>query len=355
MEARETRLRLLAAEINEHERSVRDFLDPRQEQELVDEMNRRIQEFAQSDPEAHRPWADYRALARRTANHPSHEYLMLQWYTGGPEGSVQDPSRSVPPRLLRSIRRVEEYRTHLGRLEFRLDRAEFALRQAEAEYARRQAEGGSANGTPEVESPGVDPIDFGGMASMSDYDLFGYERRDFTSAFRQYLSPPRLEGDEEAQLAHLRDSFAARRIRVQHADSEEDFNILLRRLRSFSWAALRALDEPSEGNQLPQAFRARVSTEMAAICSFHAHLLHYQGPSGGVRAAEQDVDASEYEPIQSGVGAPESSDEDDEDGVEEDDSDEDEDDDEYGQEGDDEETSEEQSEEQSEEETQEQS
>lgn len=228
--ARESRRRLLTAEINEHERSVRDFRGPQQEQELVDEMNRRIQEFIQSDPDAHRSWADYRALAHRTAEHPADEYLMLQWYTGGPEGNVQDASRSVPPRLLRSIRRVKEYYTHLGRLEFRLARAEFALQQAEAEFARqqaeaeffrRQAEGETAHGTPEVESPGVEPIDIGGMASMSDYDLFGYERYDFTSAFRQYLSPPRLEGDEEAQLVHLRDSFAARRIRVQNTDSEE--------------------------------------------------------------------------------------------------------------------------------------
>lgn len=363
-EARETRRRLLMAEINGHERSVRDFRDPQQEQELVDEMNRRIQEFAQSDPEAYRPWADYRALAHRAAEHPAHEHLMLQWYTGGPEGSVQDASRSVPPRLLRSIRRVEEYYTHLGRLEFRLTRAEFALQQAEAEFARQQAEAESARrraegesdlGTPEVESPGVEPIDIGGMASMSDYDLFGYERYNFTSAFRRYLSLPRLQGDEEAQLAHLRDSFAARSIRVQHADSEEDFDILLRRLRSFSWAALRALDELSENRQLPQAFRDRVSAEMSVIFSFHTHRLQYQGPSGGVRAAEEEVDASEYDPIQSGVGAPESSDEDDEDGEEENDSDEDQDEDEYGEDGDDEESSEEQSEEQSQEENEEQS
>ena len=118
-EAHETRRRLLMAEINAHERSVRDFLDPQQGQELVNKMNSRIEEFAQSDPEAHRSWADYRDLTLRTADRPAHRYQMLQWYTGGPEGNVQDASRSVPPRLLRSIRRVEQYHTHLGRLEFR--------------------------------------------------------------------------------------------------------------------------------------------------------------------------------------------------------------------------------------------
>ncbi|GAB7333701.1 hypothetical protein MBLNU13_g05243t1 [Cladosporium sp. NU13] len=353
-EARETRRRLLTAERDEHERSVREFRDPQQEQELVNEMNRRIDEFAQSDPEAHRSWADYRDLALRTADHPAHQYQMLQWYTGGPEGSVQDASRSIPPRLLRSIRRVEEYTTHLGRLEFRHDRAEFALREAEVEFARQRAEGESADGTPEVESPGVEPIDDGGMASMEDYDLFGYERRDLNSAFRQYVSPPRLEGDEEAQLAHVRDSFHARRIRVLHADSEGEFDILLRRLRSFSWAALRALDELSENEELPEAFRARVATEMSAIGNFHVRRLQYQGPSGGVRAAEEEMNSSFYEPIQSGVAANAASDEEDEDGEEGDDSDEEKDDDD-GEDGDTEETSEEQSEDQSEEESQEQS
>lgn len=112
---------------------------------------------------------------------------------------------------------------------------------------------------------------------------------------------------------------------------------------------MRALDELSEDVQLPRAFRERVSAEMSVNGSFCAHRLHYQGPSGCVRAAEEDVDASEYESIQSGVGAPESSNEDDEDGEEEDESDADED--EYGGVGDDEETSEEQSQEQTEDES----
>ena len=50
--------------------------------------------------------------------------------------------------------------------------------------------------------------------------------------------------------------------------------------------------------------------------NFQLQNLEYQGPSGGVLAAEEDVDASDYDPIQSGVGAPESSDEDDEGGEE---------------------------------------
>ena len=103
---------------------------------------------------------------------------------------------------------------------------------------------------------------------MSDQDLFGYERRDTPSAFRQYVTPRRLEGDEEAQLAHVRDSFAARRIRVLRADSAEEHAILLRRLRSFRWSAFRALDDLADNDELPADLQARINRERSVLGSF---------------------------------------------------------------------------------------
>lgn len=283
VEARERRHRLLVEETDAREADMRAFRNRETERELEDELVRRIEEFAQSDPEAHRSWADHYELASRTAIIRAHLYQMLQWYTGGPEGSIQDASRSVPPRLLRQIRRVEQYYTHLERLEFRFHQAEFA------------------DGSREIE-----PIDEGGMASMSDHDLFGYELRSAHSAFTQYyFATFEAEGDEEARLAHVRDSFAARRIRVLHAASEEEFDILLRRLRSFVWSALVTFSDLTEtdNDQLPADFQERVISERAVLGRFQQDLLQYQGPSGGVRAAEEDDAASIYEPIQSGVAA----------------------------------------------------
>jgi hypothetical protein len=282
VEARERRHRLLVEETDAREADMRAFRNRETDRELENELVRRIEEFAQSDPEAHRSWADYYELARRTAIIRAHRYQMLQWYTGGPEGSIQDASRSVPPPLLRHIRRVEQYYTHLERLEFRFHQAEFA------------------DGSREIE-----PVDEGGMASMSDHDLFGYELRTAHGAFTQYFARFEAEGEEEAQLAHVRDSFAARRIRVLHAASEEEFDILLQRLRSFVWSALVTFSdlEECDNDALPADFQERVISERAVLGRFQQNLLQYQGPSGGVRAAEEDDAASFYEPIQSGVAA----------------------------------------------------
>jgi hypothetical protein len=334
MRAEQRRLRLLRELANACDEAVRAFRDHDDERELIGELERRIQDFAQSDPEAHRLWANYRDLTLRVMITPALQYIMLHWYTGGPEGNVQDASRSVPPRLHRQIERVAQYFTYLGRLQFRLEQAEFDLRQAESP------------GDP----PRNEPIDEGGMASMSDYDLFGYERRDAHSAFGRYVTPLRLEGDGEAQLAHVRDSFAVRRIRVLHADSEREHAILLQRLRSFRWSAVRALNELSENDQLSSDLQERIAREMSTIHNFQWNILRYQGPTGGVRAAEEESNASFNEPIESGVAATAASEMSEEDGEEEehgeegeeDDDDEDEDEEYY-------ETSEEQSEDQSEE------
>jgi hypothetical protein len=305
MEAEQRRLRLLRELATACDEAVRAFRDHDDERELFVELERRTQDFAQSNPEAHRIWAEYRDLTLRVMIAPALRYITLYWYKGGPEGNVQDASRSVPPWFHRQIDRVAQYFTHLGRLEFDLHQAE----------------------SPD-DPPGNEQIDEGGMASMSDDDLFGYGRHDFTSAFRQYVTPLRLEGDEEAQLAHVRDSFAARRIRVLHADSEGEHTVLLRRLRSFRWSAIRALNELSENDQLSADLQECITREISVFASFQFDLLQYQGPSGGVQAAEEEEDSSFYEPIQSGVAATAASEMEEEDDEEEDDEDDGEEDDE---------------------------
>jgi hypothetical protein len=305
MRAELRRLRILGEMVNACDEAVRAFRDHDDERELVDELERRVQDFAESDPEAHRIWADYRNLTLRVMITPALQYIMLYWYSGGPEGNVQDASRSVPPRLRRQLDRVVQYFTYLGRLEFRLQQAQFDLRQAES---------------PD-DPPRDEPFDEGGMASMSEDDLFGYERRDFPSAFRQYVAPPRLEGDWEAQLAHVRDSFAARIIRVLHAESEGVHIVLLRRLRSFRWSAIRALNELSDNDQLPSDLQERITSEIGVLASFQFDVLRYQGSSGGVQAAEEEEDPSFYEPMQSGVAATAAGELEEEDDEEEDDED----------------------------------
>jgi hypothetical protein len=136
---------------------------------------------------------------------------------------------------------------------------------------------------------------------------------------------------------------------VLHADSEGEHIVLMRRLRSFRWSAIRALNELSENDQLPSDLQERIAREIGVLAGFQFSNLQYQGPSGGVQAAEEEEDTSFYEPMQSGVAATAASEleeeDDEEEGDEEEDDEEEDDEEEDDEEEDDEdgETSEEQS------------
>lgn len=84
--------------------------DSAERQLLVNELERRAQDFAENDPEAYEEWNQHREHTRAATDSPARQYQMLLWYMRGPEGSVHSVSRRVPFRLIsadRSRREVE--------------------------------------------------------------------------------------------------------------------------------------------------------------------------------------------------------------------------------------------------------
>ena len=107
-------------ETDAREDRLRRYRNSGEDRLLLDELERRVQEFAISDPEAYNFWNIHRGLTRQATDCTPRQYQMLLWYRGGPEESIHDVTRHVPLRRVRQIQRVERYYTELARLECRV-------------------------------------------------------------------------------------------------------------------------------------------------------------------------------------------------------------------------------------------
>ena len=285
-QARMEAIRVQIAERNEQSRlarvadmratAFRAHRDSPELQHLLRELERRAQEFATNDPEAFRQWNQHRRVALLATDSEARQYQMLFWYHLGPEGSINDVSRRVPSRLLRQIARVERWYTRLARLEWRWHRAETDER--------------SRSSMPDTDnswagSPSYEPVGF-----ESSEDGLGFEN--YTPRYDPNTEPERL-------LAHVSANFSARRIRLLHASSPEEFAILLGRMQSFIVQALETFEHlvlmGETDLQLPEDFPQRVSDEMSLLTTLQEEGMEYDDPSGEDGSSDEESNASTIE------------------------------------------------------------
>lgn len=245
-------------------------------QQLLRELERRAQEFATNDSEAHHQWHQHRESTLLATNSQARQYRMLFWYHLGPERSANDMSRRVPSRLLRQIVRVERWYTRLARLEWRWHRAE--------------TDEGSRSNMPDTDnswagSPSYEPVGF-----ESGEDGLGFEN--YTPRYDPNAEPERL-------LDHVGANFSVPRIRLLHASSVEELAILLARMQSFIAQALETFEHlvlmGETDLQLPEDFSQRVSDEMSLLTTFQEEGMEHDDSSGDDGSSEEESNASTIE------------------------------------------------------------
>lgn len=168
--------------------------DSPEHQRLLNELERRAQEFARNDPEAYDQWSEHRRLSRLATDSPARQHQMMLWYTRGPEGAIRDASRWVPSPLFRQIIRVERWYTRLARLEWRLHRAEM-----------------------EDESRASMPDTDNDWAGSPSYEPVGFESGESGLGFENYSPRHNPNTHAELLLANVSANFSTRRIRLLHA------------------------------------------------------------------------------------------------------------------------------------------
>lgn len=134
---------------------------------------------------------------------------------------------------------------------------------------------------------------------MPSYEPVGFESSENGFGFDNYS--PRHDSTTEAELllAHVRANFRARRIRLLHAASAAEFDILLERMHSFIVQALETFEhlqiEGENDPQLPADFLQRVADERSLLTTLQEEGMEYDGPSGDVGSPDEESDASGLE------------------------------------------------------------
>jgi hypothetical protein len=253
----------------------------RLEQELVN----RIREFRQSDPEAYAEWQAFAGVANRATVSRSRQLQILQWYTGGPSGSIHDPARRVPQGLLRQLRRYEQWYTEEARLET-------SLHVAQMEDESR---------------PELSPRKM--IAANDNYwgfhteQVFGYERREFRNGFSDYIA--RGPGGGARLLDHLRANWEVREMRLLHA-SHTEHRELWRRMVAFaqSTRAAFAILNQHYDSQSASARAEHVRPLEITISEFPDQIYQFRGPHGYNATASvpgRDRNVSPFEAIRNRI------------------------------------------------------
>lgn len=266
----------LARVSNSHATAFRTHRDSPEHQRLLDELERRAQEFARNDPEAYDQWNEHRRLSRLATDSPARQHQMMLWYTQGPEGAMHDASLWVPSSLFRQIIRVERWYTRLARLEWRLHRTEM--------------EDESRTSMPDTDN------DWAGSPS---YEPVGFESGESGLGFENYSPRHNPNIQAERLLANVSANFSTSRIRLLHAPSAEEFAILLARMQSFVLHALETfvhLELVGETDpQLPEDFLQRVADERSLLITFQEEGMDYDDPSGDFGSSDEESNVSDIE------------------------------------------------------------
>lgn len=247
-----------------------------------DEFLRRAEAFARNDPEAYEEWFTFCRLAYRCSTSMSRRFQIIQWYTGGPHGSIHDSTRRVPDNLLRQIRRVEIYYTRLARLETNLHVAQMNDRSREGRtISQMQREDDNA------------------WAANAEREAFGYEEHRTPNGFSRYI--PR--GTGEALLRHLTANFYARETRVQHAAEVEFLELRDRMLSFVNDALLHGIATLTGlGNSLGPEFQQRIRPIELAVSGYPIERHDYEGPTGPVASNHgRPRQSSHTEPLENRV------------------------------------------------------
>jgi hypothetical protein len=246
---------------------------------LQQELTNRVREFSRSDPEAYAEWMGFAGVANQATTSRSRQLQILQWYTGGPRGSVHDPARRVSQDLLRQLRRVEQYWTEEARLQT-------SLRYAEMEDESR----------PEL-SPRRIANDDNAWGFHAE-QVFGYEPQAFSNGFADYVP---CSGSTQGVLNHLRANWEVREMRLLHA-SHTEHRELWRQMVRFARSThptFNVLNEQFD-NLSASAREEHVRPLEIAISGFSDQIYQFLGPRGYNATASvpgRTRDASPFEAI----------------------------------------------------------
>jgi hypothetical protein len=252
---------------------------------LEQELANRIREFRQSDPEAYAEWQAFARVTNRATASRSRQLQILQWYTGGPSGSIHDPARRVPQGLLRQLRRYEQWYTEEARLQT-------SLHVAEMEDESR----------PELSPRRMTAADDNYWGFHTE-QIFGYEGREFRNGFSDYIA--RGPGGGALLLDHLRANWEAREMRLLHA-SHTEHRELWRRMVAFAQstrAAFAILNNHFDG-QSASARAEHVRPLEIAISEFPDQIYQFRGPRGYNATASvpgRNRNASPFEAIRNRI------------------------------------------------------
>lgn len=136
-------------------------------------------------------------------------------------------------------------------------------------------------------------------AGSPSYEPVGFESGESGLGFENYSPRHDPNTQTERLLANVSANFSARRIRLLHARSADEFAILLARMQSFVLQALETfehLELISETDpQLPEDFLQRVADERSLLTTFQEEGMEYDDPSGDFGSPGEESNASDVE------------------------------------------------------------